>query len=125
MERFPYGEAIEWRFVHGGFDELGPATVWARCRIPLVRGSVLTGLQRVLIMVDSANGISAVLPFATWTFVPVALIVTAQRLPKAEWVGMAAQTAVDEDGIGVTEVTLFDAQGAFGRALQTLYVARR
>lgn len=125
MERFPYGEALEWRFVNGGYGELGPATVWTRCRIPLVHGDTLTGLQRVLIMVDSANGVSAVLPLAAWTFVPIDLIITVQRLPETEWVGMAAQTVLGSDGIGMTESTLFDAQGAFGRALQTLYVAPR
>lgn len=125
MARFPYGDALEWRFAQGGFGELGPAIVWTRCRIPLVRGSALTGLQRVLIMVDSANGISAVLPFAAWTFVPIALVVSAQRLPEAEWVGMAAETTVGADGIGVTDTILFDADGAFGRAIQTLYVAPR
>lgn len=125
MARFPYGEALEWRFVDGGYGELGPATVWTRCRIPLVRGDTLTGLQRVLIMVDAANGVSAVLPFAEWTFVPIDLIITVQRLPETEWVGMAAQTILGSDGIGMTESTLFDAQGAFGRALQTLYVAPR
>jgi Acyl-CoA thioesterase C-terminal domain/Acyl-CoA thioesterase N-terminal domain len=125
MGRFPYGDAIEWRFAEGSYADLGRATVWTRCRIPLVRGSALTGLQRVLIMVDAANGISAVLPFATWTFVPIDLIVTAYRIPDEEWVGMAAQTTIGTDGIGVTETLLFDAVGAFGRALQTLYVGPR
>jgi hypothetical protein len=90
-----------------------------------VRGDTLTGLQRVLIMVDAANGVSAVLPLAAWTFVPIDLIITVQRLPETEWVGMAAQTVLGTDGIGMTESTLFDAQGAFGRALQTLFVAPR
>jgi hypothetical protein len=125
MPRFPYADALEWRFANGGFDEPGPATVWTRCRIPLVRGDVLTGLQRVLIMVDAANGVSAVLPFAAWTFVPIDLMLTAQRLPHSEWVGMSAKTTIGSDGIGITETVLFDADGAFGRALQTLYVAPR
>lgn len=125
LGRFPYGDAIEWRLVDGGFAELGPGTVWTRCRIPLVRGSVLTGLERVLIMVDAANGISAVLPIAEWIFVPVDLTVVFERLPDSEWVGMAARTSLGADGIGVTETQLFDPHGAFGRALQTLYVARR
>ena len=123
--RFPYGDTIEWRFADGAFDRLGPATAWSRCRIPLVRGDALTGLQRVLVAVDAANGISAVLPIAEWTFVPIDLMVTAERLPDAEWVGMASRTTVSGDGIGITETVLFDAAGAFGRALQTLYVAPR
>jgi hypothetical protein len=99
--------------------------MWTRCRIPLVRGDTLTGLQRVLVMVDSANGISAILPIAAWTFVPVDLIVTVHRFPETERVGMAARTVLGSDGIGMTDSTLFDAEGAFGRAVQTLYVAPR
>jgi acyl-CoA thioesterase superfamily protein/acyl-Coa thioesterase superfamily protein len=125
LERFPYGDSLEWRFVRGGYLQTGPATVWTRCRIPLVRGSALSGLQRVLIMVDAANGVSAVLPLAEWTFVPIDLVVTAQRLPQSEWVGMSAETILGTDGIGATDTILFDAEGAFGRALQTLYVAPR
>ena len=90
-----------------------------------MRGSALSGLERVLIMVDAANGISAVLPMAAWTFVPVDLTVVLERLPDADWVGMAARTVLGTDGIGMTETQLFDAQGALGRALQTLYVAPR
>jgi hypothetical protein len=125
MSTFPYGEAIEWRFAAGGYDQPGPATVWTRCRIPLVSGQALTGLQRVLIMVDAANGISAVLPLSSWTFVPVDLMMTAHRLPETEWVGMSSSTAIGADGIGMTETLLFDPEGALGHALQTLYVAPR
>ena len=125
LERFPYGGALEWRFAEGSFAEPGPAAVWTRCRIPLVRGSILTGLQRLLVMVDAANGISAVLPFVSWTFVPIDLMVTLQRLPDAEWVGMSSRTTLGAEGIGMTDTVLFDAEGVCGRALQTLYIAPR
>jgi hypothetical protein len=122
---FPYAEALEWRFVAGSFHELGPATVWTRCRIPVLRGVPLTGLQRVLVMVDAANGISASLPITAWTFVPIDLTVVLERHPDEEWVGMAAVTTIGTDGIGFTDTTLFDARGLIGRALQTLFVAPR
>jgi hypothetical protein len=125
MDGFPYGEALEWRFAEGAFAEPGPAAVWTRCRIPLVRGSALTGLQRILIMADAANGISAVLPFASWTFVPIDLMVTLERVPDTEWVGMSSRTTLGADGIGTTDTVLFDEDGPCGRALQTLYVAPR
>ncbi len=124
-ERFPYGDALEWRFTEGSFDQLGPGTAWTRCRIPLVQGNPLTGLERTLVAVDSANGISAELPFTEWTFVPVDLTVVMTRHPGSEWVGMSAKTTLNPDGIGITETVLFDEQGAFGRALQTLFVAPR
>lgn len=124
-ERFPYAEALEWRFAHGGIAELGPATVWTRVRIPLLDDAPLTGLERTLIAVDAANGLSAVLPFTQWTFVPVDLTVVLERHPDAEWVGLSSSTSVHGDGIGITQTLLFDERGAFGRALQTLFVAPR
>jgi hypothetical protein len=125
LENFQYGDAIEWRFAEGRFDRPGPATVWTRCRIPLVQGGTLTGLERVLIMVDAANGISAELPIAQWTFVPIDLMATFQRMAEGEWVGMSSRTTVGGAGIGTTETILFDRGGAIGRALQTLYVEPR
>ena len=124
-DRFPYGDAVEWRFADGSFDQLGPATVWTRCRIPLLEGNSLTGLERTLITVDAANGISAELPFTEWAFVPVDLTVVMERHTHSEWVGMCSKTTLNPDGIGITETVLFDEQGAFGRALQTLFVAPR
>lgn len=123
--RFPYGDAIEWRCVDGGFDQLGPGTVWARPRIPVVLHTELTGLERTLVVVDAANGISAVLPADQWTFVPVELTVSMERHAQGEWVGMSSTSTIGRDGIGITETRLFDGQGVFGRALQTLYVERR
>ena len=93
--------------------------------MPLVAGEPLSGLERALVMVDAANGVSAALPLLEWTFVPIDLLIVVQRLPAAEWVGMSCETTMGADGIGTTENTLFDKDGAFGRALQTLYVERR
>lgn len=124
-ERFGYGDALEWRFVRGGFGELGAGTVWTRARMPLIAGEPLSGLERVLVMADAANGVSAALPLLEWTFVPIDLLIVVQRLPATEWVGMSCETTMGADGIGTTENTLFDGEGAFGRALQTLYVERR
>lgn len=125
VPHFPYGEAIEWRFTSGGYDQLGPATVWTRCRIPLVRGEEISPLCRVLAIVDSANGISAELPFWRFTFVPVDLNLVLHRQPRGEWVGMEAHTVIEKDGIGLTSTRLFDPHGYIGRSLHTLYVAPR
>lgn len=122
---FPYGEAVEWRFVEGGFDRLGPATVYARPRIPLIAGEPVSPLARLLLMVDSANGISAELPVSRFTFVPVELTVNVVRHPRTEWVGMSARTTIDEGGVGQTHAELFDEAGYLGTAVQTLFVARK
>lgn len=125
VEHFPYAHAVEWRFVQGAFDRLGPATVWARPRIPLVQGLPTCGLERLLIVLDSANGLSAELPVRDWSFVPVDLQLSLHREPRGEWVGLHARTAIDGDGVGTSHASVFDAQGACGRSLHTLFIRPR
>ena len=122
---FPYAEALEWRFVSGGFDTLGPATLWTRPRIPLLSGEPSSGLERLLIMLDSANGVSAELPLREWTFVPIDLQLSLYREPAGDWIGMDARSAIDPGGVGCAHTTVFDAAGACGRSLHTLFVRGR
>lgn len=124
---FPYAEAMEWRFSRGSFDTLGPATVWARPRIGLVRDEATTGLDRLLLMLDSANGVSAELPLRDWTFVPVDLQLSLHRpiADDSDWTGMDARSVIDPSGVGTTHATVFDRGGACGRSLHTLFVRPR
>lgn len=120
-----YGRAVEWRSIKGGFAEPGPATVWARPRIPLVAGEPLTGLPRALVVADSINGLSAELDVTEWLFIPPALTVTVHRRPTGDWILVDAVTTVDASGTGMSHGTLSDASGEFGVATQPLLVARR
>lgn len=120
-----YASSIEWRWVSGGFDVSGPSEVWTRVQIPLIGDQPLTGLQRVLIVADSANGISSVLSFKEWLFVPTALTVTLHRHAEGEWTFMRAQTILAADGIGSCQADLADSQGPLGTATQPLLIARR
>lgn len=125
LPNFPYGDALEWRFTEGAFDQIGPSTLWARLRVSVVEGEPVTPLQRVLAMVDSANGASAELDVARWLFVPVNLTVSLHRQPVGEWTGMEVSTAIAPNGVGTTRGHLFDEAGSIGEALQTLYVEKR
>ncbi len=122
---FPYGEALEWRFTEGHFGRPGPATVWTRCRIPLVLGEPFSGLCRLVAMADSANGISAELPLQGWSFVPVDLNLVLHRHPEGEWVCMSAATTIEADGIGMVRARHFDPAGSLGESLHTLFVSPR
>jgi len=122
---FGYGEAVEWRFTSGGFHEIGPATVWSKLRVAIVRGEPVGALARALAMVDSANGISAELDVRKFLFVPVNLTVSIDREPVGEWVGMSAQTRLASEGVGTTHARLFDEHGYLGESLQTLFVEAR
>jgi hypothetical protein len=125
VAQFGYADAMEWRFAEGAFDALGPAVAWARPRMPLVEDEATSPLARLLLMVDSANGISAELDPSRFTFVPVELTVAIHRYPRTDWIGMRARTTIEGDGVGLVRADLFDEEGPLGAATQTLFVAPR
>ena len=124
LDTFGYGVANEWRFTSGGFDQHGAAGVWSLARIPLIEGETLTGLQRLLILADAANGISGDLPFGEWMFIPPGITVTILREPVGEWVHMSARTTLGHDGIGLCHAHLADSEGPVAIASQPLLVTR-
>lgn len=120
-----YLRAMEWRFVRGGFLEPGPATAWARMRLPLVEDEEVTPLSRVLVLADSGNGISSAVDFSRWLFINPDLTVYLHRLPRDEWVCLDAQTTVEPNGIGLASSVLADQTGVIGRGMQSLFLAPR
>jgi len=125
LDGWGYGEAVEWRFTHGGFGALGPARVWTRVRVPLIAGQELTGLARALIVADSANGLSAALPMAEWLSIPPTMTTTLLRAPDGPWVHLDCRTHLAADGIGLTQATLADPGGFLGEVAQPLLVRER
>ena len=118
-----YHTAMEYRFLEGGFVEPGPATVWMRPRVPLVAGEETTPLQRVFIVADSGNGVSAALDWRRTIFINTDLTVHLLREPVGQWVCLDAVTHVD--GLGMADSALYDERGRIGRAVQTLLVRSR
>jgi hypothetical protein len=125
LDGFGYGKAVELRFATGGWNEPGPATVWTRLRVPLLPGEEPTGLQRVLAVADSGNGVSAVLPLDRWLFINPELTVHLRREPRGEWICLDAETAITEGGAGLARSTLSDDDGVVAQGAQSLLVARR
>jgi hypothetical protein len=120
-----YGDAVDFRFVAGGWNVPGPATVWTRLRVPVVAGEAPSGLQRVLAVADSGNGVSAVLPFEEWMFINPELTVHVRREARGEWICLDAVTTVEADGAGLARSTLSDEEGPVAHAAQSLLVAPR
>lgn len=125
----PWGEsyftATEWRLAGGALAEPGPAAVWMRMRVPLVPGEEPTPLIRVLVVADSGNGISWVVPWDRFLFVNTELTVHLARPPGGEWVCLDARTRIGPEGIGLAESVLWDETGMIGRGAQSLLVAPR
>ncbi len=117
-----YLKSVEWRAAAGDWREPGPATVWARPRLPLIEGEPMTGLQRLMCVVDSCSGISANLAWDEWLFINTDLTVHVSREPRGEWILLDAVTRIAEGGAGLASAAVGDADGACGRSAQTLLV---
>src|SRR5579884_1177945 len=118
-------DAMDIRFVAGGFSRPGPASAWFRLRVPLVEGEEPSALQRLAAAADFGNGVSAVLPWEEWLFINPDLTLYIDRPPEGEWVGLQARTVMAPGGVAVAESDLFDQAGRVGRATQALLVAQR
>jgi hypothetical protein len=120
-----YHSAMDASFISGGFLELGPATVWLRMRQPLVTGEEPSPLQRLLVVADVGNGVSAALDFRRFVFINVDLTAQLERMPEGEWICIDAVTLPQRTGIGTAESVLSDRRGRVGRGLQTLLISER
>lgn len=120
-----YMNAMEWRFLKGGFLESGPATAWARMKVSLVQDEEVSPLSRVLVLADSGNGISASLDFSRWVYINPDLTVYLHRLPEGDWICLDAETTVEPTGIGLATSVLSDRSGVIGRGMQSLFLGPR
>ena len=125
LDGFGYGRAVEMRFAAGDWHDLGPATVWTRLRVPVVADEAPTGLQRVLAVADSGNGVSAVLPLDRWLFINPELTLHVRREASGEWICLDAATAIAAGGTGLARSTLSDEAGAVAHGAQSLLVTPR
>jgi hypothetical protein len=117
-----YLDAMEWRALAGALDTPGPATVWARQGVDLVAGERPTGLQRLMVLADSGNGVSSRMNPREWLFINSELTVHLYRDPTGEWMALDAATAIGPTGVGTAFTVLHDESGPVGRGAQALLV---
>lgn len=125
LDGFGYGRAVELRFAAGGWGQRRPATVWTRLLQPIVPGEEPTGVQRVLAVADSGNGVSAVLSWDEWLFINTELTVHFRRPPRGEWICLDAETSIAAGGAGLARSVLSDDDGVVAQGAQALLVMPR
>lgn len=118
-------DAMEIRFVAGGFYERGPATAWFRLARPLIAGEQTSSLQRLAAAADFGNGISSEEAWDRHLFINPDLTLYIEREPVGEWICLEARTHLIKGGIGLAHSTLYDERGRVANASQALLVARR
>jgi hypothetical protein len=117
-----YIDSVQWR----PQSEDPTATVyWMRPLVGLVDDEPTTGLQRLAMVVDSANGVGAAIDPDRFVFMNTDTAVHLHRLPTGEDFALRARGSIGPDGVGVTTADLFDRAGFVGTSAQTLLVQRR
>lgn len=118
-----YLETVTWRRQ----PETGESgnVVWLSPLVPLVDSEPTTALQRLAMVVDSANGAGAALDPEQFMFMNTDTVVHLHRLPDGEDFALRARGSIGPDAIGVTTADLFDRQGFIGTCAQTLLIQRR
>jgi Thioesterase-like superfamily len=118
-----YLETVSWRRQRSAEGE--PSVVWLSPLVPLVDAEQTTSLQRLAMVVDSANGAGAALDPAKFMFMNTDTVVHLHRLPGGNDFALRARGSIGPDGIGVTTADIFDRQGFIGTSAQTLLVQRQ
>ena len=118
-----YLETVSWRR-QPDTGETGNV-VWLSPLVPLVDSEPTTDLQRLAMVVDSANGAGAALDPEQFIFMNTDTSVHLHRLPVGNDFALRARGSIGPDGIGVTTADLFDRRGFIGTSAQTLLVQRR
>jgi hypothetical protein len=119
-----YADVLEWRFLRGGWEEMGSAVAWTRMQVAFVGDEPATPVEHLLVMADAASGISASLDWASWVFINVDLSVVLERPPEGEWLSMDATTRFADQGAAGCLATYADRTGRVGTSSQALLIGR-
>ncbi len=123
--RTGFVNALEWR-IERPFGGPGTSLAWLRLAQPLVAGEQATSLEQCVAIADTANGVGARLDAHTYTYLNTDLTIHLFDAPTGSWIGLAAETSVGPDGLGLSSAVMLDAAvGPIGRVAQTLLVQRR
>jgi hypothetical protein len=115
-----YVDSVEWR--PQAQESLGATVYWLSPLINLVDDEATTALQRLTMVVDSANGVGAALDPQRYVYMNTDTAVHLHRLPTGHDFALRARGSVGPDGIGVTTAELFDRDGFIGTSAQTLLI---
>jgi len=118
-----YIDSVQWRPQHERSN--GAAVYWMTANANLVDDEPTTALQRLAMVVDSANGIGAAIDPQRFIYMNTDTAVHLHRAPAGSDFAVRARGSIGPDGIGVTTAELFDRDGFIGTSAQTLLVQRR
>jgi hypothetical protein len=120
-----FNEAVDLRLDPSGGPDWAARAVWFRIERPFFDDRATTSLMRAAATGDYCNGFGSTLDFQHWTYINADLTLHFAREPVGEWIRLAANSWISPDGRGLAFGELSDTRGPFGRAVQSLVIAKR
>jgi Acyl-CoA thioesterase C-terminal domain/Acyl-CoA thioesterase N-terminal domain len=118
-DRPAFNRSVEMRYPPGQNAGPGATTVWMRT-IALLPGEDPSPFQRTCPLADCGNAFSRHADPTQVQFINTDLTIALHRDPVGDWLGSQVSSHWQPSGVGLADALLFDAEGAVGRALQTL-----
>lgn len=118
-------DAVELRFVDGGFGVPGPGIAWVRLW-PLIAGEVTAGLATLFAAADFGSALAQ--PFSRDSdiaLIKVDVTVALHRAPIGPWIRLHSNGRLDPGGVGLAMTDLADVAGPVGAATQAQTGYRR
>ena len=119
-----FNEGLTVREASGKHPHMRTA-VWMHHERPFFADHPTTPLMRASVVGDYSNGLGSRLDFKQWTYINADLTLHFARRPVGEWIMLTANAWMDQNGSGISFSELADEQGFFGRAVQSLVIAKR
>ena len=120
-----FNETVDMREDLAAKPDWAARAVWTRIERPFFEDRETTPLMRAAAAGDYCNGFGSSLEFEEWTYINADLTLHFARAPVGEWIRLAATSWISPDGRGLAFGELADTQGVFGRATQSLVIAKR
>lgn len=103
----------------------GRAAFWVRTGVPLVEGEQVSGLARMVGLLDIANGMTVRADPSRVAFPNLDLTAHLFRRPQGEWLGFDTSVSFGPSGLGLTSSVLHDVNGPIGVSSQILTLRPR
>lgn len=123
-DKLTFAQSVEVAYPPGEDDSTGPTTIWMRSQ-RLLATEKPSPFQSLCPLADCGNAISRNTSLSEASFVNPDLTIAIHRVPESEWLASQAISIWQSNGLGMSQATLFDTEGAIGVATQTLLVSAR
>jgi hypothetical protein len=119
-------DAVEHRFVRGGYGVPVPSAAWLRLKVPVIDGTDPCGLSQLLGVADFGSPLSQTNSIGSGlALINIDLNATLFRQPTGPWFLLDATGQVGQGGLGLAVTEVFDLEGQCGVITQSQVVLRR